>query len=43
MEGTKLAKKITDINKVDLNRPHLSNLNQDPQLSRLINYSIDKE
>ena len=35
--------KITDINNVDTNRPHLSNLNQDPQLSRMINYSIDKE
>ena len=31
------------MNKVDLERPHLSNLNQDPQLSRRINYSIDKE
>lgn len=35
--------KITDINKVDVNRPHLSNLNQDPQLSKLIKYSIDRE
>ena len=35
--------KITDINNVDTSRPHLSNLNQDPQLSRMINYSIDKE
>ena len=35
--------KITDINTVDTTRPHLSNLNQDPQLSRMINYSIDKE
>ena len=34
---------ITDINKVDVNRPHLSNLNQDPQLSKLIKYSIDRE
>lgn len=24
-------------------KPHLSNLNQDPQLSRKINYSIDRE
>ena len=43
LEENKLSKKITDINQVDLDRPHLSNLNQDPQLSRLINYSIDKE
>ena len=34
---------ITDVNYVDTDRPHLSNLNQDPQLSRVINYSIDKE
>ena len=31
------------MNKVDQHRPHLSNLNQDPQVSRRINYSIDKE
>ena len=28
-------------NKIDLSKPHLSNLNEDPQLSRKINYSID--
>jgi len=28
---------------VDLKRPHLANLNQDPQLSRKVKYSIDKE
>lgn len=33
---------ISDIHKVDTKKPHLSNLNQDPQLSRKINYSIDK-
>lgn len=33
---------ISDVHKVEKNRPHLSNLNQDPQLSRKINYSIDK-
>jgi hypothetical protein len=26
----------------DKSRPHLSNLNEDPQLSRKINYEIDK-
>lgn len=31
------------MHKVDKNKPHLSNLNQDPQLSRKINYSIDRE
>ena len=31
------------MHKVDKNKPHLSNLNQDPQLSRKINYSIDQE
>ena len=34
---------ISDIHKVDKNKPHLSNLNPDPQLSRKINYSIDTE
>lgn len=34
---------ISDVHKVDKTRPHLSNLNQDPQLTRKINYSIDKE
>lgn len=29
-------------NKIDTSKPHLSNLNEDPQLSRKINYSIDK-
>jgi hypothetical protein len=29
--------------RVDLKRPHLANLNQDPQLSRKVKYSIDKE
>lgn len=33
---------ISDVHKVDVKKPHLSNLNQDPQLSRKINYSIDK-
>ena len=31
------------MSKVDKTKPHLSNLNQDPQLSRKINYAIDKE
>lgn len=34
---------ISDVTKVDRNKPHLSNLNQDPQLSRKINYSINNE
>ena len=29
--------------KFDKSKPHLSNLNEDPQLSRKINYDIDKE
>lgn len=29
--------------KVDTNKPHLSNLNEDPFLSRKVNYSLDKE
>ena len=29
--------------KLDTSRPHISNLNEDPQLSRKINYSIDTE
>lgn len=33
---------ISDVSKVDISKPHLSNLNQDPQLSRKINYAIDK-
>lgn len=28
--------------KFDKTKPHLSNLNEDPQLSRKINYLIDK-
>jgi hypothetical protein len=31
------------VHKVDKTKPHLSNLNQDPQLTRKINYGIDKE
>jgi hypothetical protein len=29
--------------KIDVKRPHLANLNQDPQLSRKVKYTIDKE
>ena len=29
--------------KVDPTKPHISNLNEDPQLSRKINYSIDRD
>jgi hypothetical protein len=29
--------------KFDKTQPHLSNLNEDPQLSRKINYTINKE
>lgn len=29
--------------KVDNSKPHISNLNEDPQLSRKINYSLDRE
>jgi hypothetical protein len=28
--------------KIDVKKPHLANLNQDPQLSRKVKYSIDK-
>lgn len=31
------------MNKVDKSKPHLTNLNEDPQLSMKIIYSIDKE
>lgn len=34
---------MNNVNKIDLTKPHLSNLNEDPQLSRRINYSIDTE
>ncbi len=29
--------------KVDLSKPHLSNLNEDPQLSRKINYLLEEK
>ncbi len=31
-----------DYHKIDTKKPHLSNLNQDPQLSLKVKYSIDK-
>ena len=34
---------ITEVHKVDKSKPHLSNMNQDPQLTRKINQSIDKQ
>lgn len=34
---------LSSIKKVDTTKPHFSNLNQDPQLSRRINYSIFEE
>ena len=34
---------LNNTSKIDLTKPHLSNLNEDPQLSRRINYSIDIE
>lgn len=30
-------------NKIDETKPHLSNLNQDPMLSKKIQYSIDRQ
>jgi hypothetical protein len=32
-----------DFQRIDIKKPHLANLNQDPQLSRKVKYSIDKE
>ena len=43
MEHEKEIVQVTDINQVDTSKPHVTNLNQDPQLSRIINYSIDLE
>ncbi len=34
---------MSNTNQVDKSKPHFSNLNEDPQLSRKINYSINKE
>ena len=28
--------------RIDLTKPHIANLNQDPQLSRKVNYSIEE-
>ena len=32
-----------DYQHIDVNKPHLANLNQDPQLSRKVKYSIDQD
>lgn len=34
---------LNNVSKTDITKPHLSNLNEDPQLSRRINYSITDE
>lgn len=35
--------KFGNADKVDMTKPHISNLNQDPMLSLKIHYSIDQE
>lgn len=32
-----------DYQQIDVKKPHLANLNQDPQLSRKVKYSIDQD
>ena len=39
----KQSSQLSELSSVDVSKPHFSNLNEDPQLSRIINYSIDQE
>lgn len=41
-ERKKAESEIESFTKVDLTKPHIANLNQDPQLSRKVNYSIEQ-
>ena len=41
LEHENETNKNNELTKVDKSRPHLFNLNQDPQLSQRIFYSID--
>lgn len=42
-ERKKNEETIEIMSRVDLSKPHIANLNQDPQLSRKVNYGIEEE
>ena len=42
-ERRKIEDPIESIARVDVSKPHLANLNQDPQLSKKITYSIEEK
>ena len=41
-ERKKIEEPIETVSRIDFSKPHIANLNQDPQLSRKVNYLIEE-